>query len=174
MPFVSVIIPCYNAKEYITRTIDALENQTYEDFEIVFVDDCSTDGTHDFLKEYGGKEHKFAVQVGRTKQNSGPALARNLGISMAKGKYIAFCDSDDWYDNDFIEKMVCGVSSGADMVFCGHKKVLLDGTVIAKTRFPESIHRDIDNVRRALTFDIDSLCCIMAKTTIISQTPQPV
>ena len=86
---VSVIIPTYNCAQYITEAVESVLNQTYKDFEIIVVDDGSTDNTKEVIKPYLNKI-KYIYQ-----QNSGPSAARNRGIKEAKGEYIAFLDADD-------------------------------------------------------------------------------
>ena len=97
---VSICIPTYNRKEYLRETIDSILAQTYKDFEIVVVDDGSTDGTEDMIK-------KLDVPVTYYwQQNSGDAAARNKLIELAQGKYISFIDSDDLLMPDAIERMI--------------------------------------------------------------------
>jgi glycosyltransferase involved in cell wall biosynthesis len=97
---VSICIPTYNRKEYLRETLDSILAQTYKDYEIVIVDDGSTDGTGEMLKEYG-----FPITY-HWQQNSGDAAARNKLIELARGKYISFIDSDDLLLPDAIERMV--------------------------------------------------------------------
>ena len=93
---VSVIIPTYNAENYINSTIDSIIGQTYKQIEIIVVDDKSTDQTERQLKDYI-KNNKISFY--KLEENTGgPATPRNFGISKAKGKWLAFCDSDDiWH-----------------------------------------------------------------------------
>ena len=170
MPFISVVIPCYNSKEYILRSLNALEQQTYKDFEVIVVDDCSTDGTYEFLNKI--KETMCVpMKIDKTQKNSGPALARSLGINVAQGTYVAFCDSDDWYDRCYLEKMVEALSVDTDMVFCGHKIVLASGTVISETHFPKDVLENCTDKKHVLTLDVDSLCSIVVRRTIVLKTP---
>ena len=90
---VSVIIPLYNARDYLKFTIDSVLNQTLEGVEVVVVDDCSTDGSLELCRElYGGNER---VRIIKQPKNAGPGAARNTGIRSASGEYVAFVDSDD-------------------------------------------------------------------------------
>lgn len=89
MPSVSVIIPTFNRADFINEAIDSVLNQTYRDFEIIIVDDGSTDRTADVIAAYDN-EIIYEYQP-----NSGPSAARNRGIGLAKGKYLSFLDSDD-------------------------------------------------------------------------------
>ena len=90
MPRVSVIIPTYNREKYIAETINSVLDQTFSDYEIIVVDDGSADNTERLIRE------QFADEViYLSKPNGGPASARNMGMRVAKGEYIAFLDSDD-------------------------------------------------------------------------------
>ena len=97
---VSICIPTYNRKDYLKETLDSILAQTYKDYEIVIVDDGSTDGTEDMLKQLG-----FPVTY-HWQENSGDAVARNKLIELARGQYISFIDSDDLLLPDAIEKLV--------------------------------------------------------------------
>jgi glycosyltransferase involved in cell wall biosynthesis/SAM-dependent methyltransferase len=100
-PLISVIIPVYNGSKYIQQAIDSVLNQTYTNYEIIVIDDGSTDGTREKLQPYRSKI-RYLYQ-----ENQGSAAARNLGIELAKGELIAFLDSDDyWYTPEKLEKQV--------------------------------------------------------------------
>ena len=101
-PKVSVIIPVYNVEEYLRQCLDSVINQTLKEIEIICVDDGSTDSSLEILKEYAAKDRRITLI---TQQNNGAASARNNAIRIAKGKYLAFCDSDDWIDYNFYESL---------------------------------------------------------------------
>ncbi len=102
---VSVIMPTYNASRYVADSIESVLNQTYEHLELLIADDNSTDEeTLRLLAYYEEKDER--VKVFRLKENSGPGVARNTGISAAKGRYIAFCDSDDRWMPDKLERQL--------------------------------------------------------------------
>lgn len=102
MPQVSVIMPVYNAEKYVIQSIESILKQTFHDFELILVDDCSTDSSLDLIKNITNDK----VKVLQTPQNSGASISRNLGISHAQGKYIAFLDADDWSYPQRLEKQV--------------------------------------------------------------------
>lgn len=99
MPTVSVVIPAYNRARFITTAIDSVLDQTYRDFEIIVVDDGSTDQTQEKLESYGDRiiNHSYTP-------NRGVSYARNRGIELAQGKYIAFLDSDDYWLPEKLQK----------------------------------------------------------------------
>ena len=120
---ISVIIPCYNCAKWIGRCLDALDRQTYKDFEVICIDDCSTDDTVEELQRKSA-EVSFPMQIIPNKVNLGPAASRNCGISQATGKLLAFCDSDDWYDDTYLEEMYAALSrEDADLVMCEYRKI---------------------------------------------------
>jgi teichuronic acid biosynthesis glycosyltransferase TuaG len=89
-------MPYYNAAEYIKETVDAIISQTYKDWELIIVDDCSPATDTDYsLKQVQAMDARIIVM--RTEKNGGAGMARNIGIKAATGKYLAFCDSDDWW-----------------------------------------------------------------------------
>ena len=97
---ISVIVPVYNVKEYIDETIKSIYNQTLKDFELILIDDGSTDGTYEMLKEYESKHNNIKLIK---QENSGPSKARNVGLKEAEGEYIIFVDSDDLLPTDSFE-----------------------------------------------------------------------
>lgn len=102
-PLVSIITPSYNSKKFITHTIESVLNQSYSNFELIIVDDCSTDGSFEFLENYLIDSR---ISIYKMEKNSGAALARNFGIQKAKGKYLAFLDSDDLWHPLKLEKQI--------------------------------------------------------------------
>lgn len=99
---ISVIIPVYNVEKYIENTIKSVQAQTYTNWELICVDDCSTDNSFFILKELEKKDNR--IKVYKNKQNSGPSKTRNFGIKISKGNYIAFLDSDDTWYKDKLQK----------------------------------------------------------------------
>jgi len=95
---VSIITPLYNSSRFVAEAIESAINQTYQDWEMIIVDDCSTDNSVDIVKQYQQKESR--IKLYRLQKNSGPGTARNKAIKEAKGDIIAFLDSDDiWLPN---------------------------------------------------------------------------
>ena len=102
-PRVSIVVPVYNVERYLRQCLDCLVNQTYQNVEIICVDDGSTDASSEILTEYALKNSR--VRVIRQK-NSGLSAARNVGFSFATGEYVMYVDSDDWIGVRTCEKAV--------------------------------------------------------------------
>lgn len=114
---VSVIIPVYNGERYLRECLDSVVAQTYQDYEIIIIDDGSKDASGRIADEYASGYKNIRVQH---KENAGLICARIDGISMAKGEFIAFVDADDWVDEDFLEMLVQNMEeSSADIVTSG-------------------------------------------------------
>lgn len=98
---VSIIVPVYNAEKYLERCVDSIINQTLKDIEIILVNDGSTDRSSEILERYTEDSRVKVLNI----KNSGPGKARNEGIKISKGKYLAFVDSDDYIHETFLEKL---------------------------------------------------------------------
>ncbi len=103
MPKISVIVPVYNVEKYLSRCIDSILNQTFTDFELILVDDGSTDNSGDICDIYSQKNSRIIVIH---QSNQGVSAARNQGIISAKGGYITFIDSDDWISSRLLERLL--------------------------------------------------------------------
>ena len=120
-PIVSVIIPTYNREEVLPRAIKSVLNQIFKDFELVIVDDGSTDNTKDVVKNFNDDRVKYFYQ-----KNQGVSAARNLGIKKARGKYIAFLDSDDEWLPEKIEKQISLFKNNTSLDFIGCKRIVVN------------------------------------------------
>lgn len=113
-PAVSVIMPVYNAVKYVSAAIESVLDQTFTDFELILVDDGATDGSGEICDKYAAADNRVIVIH---KENGGICSARNTGMRLAKGKYLAFCDHDDIYLKNYLEKAVSAAEeSGAKLV----------------------------------------------------------
>lgn len=114
-PLVSVIIPTYNRGRLILDSINSVLNQTYKNIELIVVDDCSTDNTEEILKSINDSRIKYV----KLEKNSGACIARNKGIELSTGEFIAFNDSDDLWITTKLEKQLCFLKNyNADIVIC--------------------------------------------------------
>ena len=113
-PLISIILPVYNAEKYIERALKSLINQSYKNIEILCIDDGSKDNSYNIIKEFKDERIKLFKQ-----ENSGPAKARNVGLTNSKGEYIMFCDADDWYEPNMCELMLeTLINQNVDLVVC--------------------------------------------------------
>ena len=128
MKKITVVIPCYNGYKYMGNCLSSLENQTYKHFKVIIVDDCSTDNTYEELLKYQS-ETKLDLTVIRNKQNMRCAVTRSEGVKNANTEWVCFCDCDDWYEMDFLEKMMTKADeTDADVVMCHFNYAYSDGT----------------------------------------------
>jgi glycosyltransferase involved in cell wall biosynthesis len=131
IPMVSIVIPNYNCGEFLIECIQSAINQTYPNTEIIVIDDGSTDDSVEILSLY--KEQVALIKT----SNKGAAAARNLGISIAKGEFIAFLDSDDWWTADKISRQVVKMTQdNCDLVYCSGIEVI-QGKSEVKTNLAE-------------------------------------
>lgn len=114
MPKISVIVAIYNVAPYLERCLDSILNQTFQDFEIIGINDGSTDNSLEILEKYAHRDKRIKI-INQT--NSGAGYSRNIGIAHAAGTYLSFIDSDDWIDPQFLEKVYrLALQSDADIV----------------------------------------------------------
>lgn len=126
-PEVSVIMPAYNNAAYIQQALDSLKNQSFKNWECIVVEDGSSDSTGEIADKFAVEDSRFKVIH---QKNGGVSRARNTGLQNAKGKYIAFVDSDDWVEPQYLEWMVGKIKSlDADVVQCGYKKEFVDMSI---------------------------------------------
>lgn len=130
---VSVIIPVYNVQDYLAECLESILNQTYTDFEILCIDDCSTDGSPIILEKYAKKD--FRIKIFTNDKNEGQSYARNVGMEHAKGEFVLFVDADDMICQDLLEKCMA-VSQGSDLVCFDYKQVMgSSGTDVKQDRY---------------------------------------
>ena len=116
-PLISVIIPVYGVEKYISQCLESVINQTYKNLEIIVVNDGTKDRSAEIAKEYAAKDSRMKVY---DFENGGVSLARNRGVELANGEYIAYLDSDDWVDKKFYAVLLkAAMVNDADMVKCG-------------------------------------------------------
>lgn len=117
----SIIIPVYNAEKTLKKCLDSICIQSFANYEVILIDDGSTDQSFSICKSYESRNEKFRVHH---QQNSGPSIARNVGLQLATGKWICFVDSDDSIEASYLQDIQdAAVSYNANVVFIGHNKV---------------------------------------------------
>ena len=126
---VSVVVPCYNVEKYLDKCLESLVSQKYSKLEILVIDDGSVDDTKTIAKKYADRYENVFYHY---RENGGLSAARNTGIDLAAGEYIAFVDSDDWVEPDYIEKLYEALKDTRSRIsVCGYKKEELKQEIVS-------------------------------------------
>lgn len=136
MPKVSVIVPNYNHANYLRQRIDSILNQTFQDFELILLDDCSTDNSVEILNEYA--KHPKVTQLVCNETNSGSTFRQwNKGLALAQGEYIWIAESDDFANLDFLEVLLSKITKSQDvtLAYCASNLVDKEGVLLGNTYF---------------------------------------
>jgi len=138
-PEVSVITPVYNAEEFLNETIDSVLNQTYTSFEYLLIDDYSTDSSAEIIKEFSKRDSR--VKYIKLEENSGAAVARNTGLENAKGRFIAFIDSDDkWYPEKLEDQLSFMKNDRKAFTYTKYERISEnEGEVLGAPDFPKKL-----------------------------------
>lgn len=161
MPKVSIIIPTYNGERFLDRTIKSVLNQTYQDWELVIVDDFSNDNTRKIIKDWEAKDERIH-SIFLTENSGGPAHPKNVGMGIAKGEYIAYLDHDDEWLPDKLEKQVNVLDKNTQIGFLSCEALIIDisGKIINRKiipNIPESGELFPDILRTSFMFSNSSL-----------------
>jgi len=127
---ISIIVPIYNMENKLSRCVDSVLRQTYGNFELLLIDDGSTDSSLKLCEEYQRKDNRIKVFH---KENGGVSSARNLGLKVAAGDYISFIDPDDWVEDNYLEVLYnCLVERKADITYClpNDCNAIADGEIV--------------------------------------------
>ncbi len=176
MPKVSVIIPVYGVEKYIERCAHTLFQQTLDDIEYIFIDDCSPDNSIPVLKrilaEYPNRTNQVVIH--RMQKNSGQAKVREWGMKNASGDYIIHCDSDDWIDLNMYEEMyTLAIDSESDIVYCDY---IIEGGLNDKKRYYRKVNglsKDELMERLLTTSSLNSLWSALVRRTLIDKISFP-
>ncbi|SHE83266.1 glycosyltransferase family 2 protein [Alkalibacter saccharofermentans] len=134
-PTLSIIVPVYNVEDYLTQCIESVLNQKYQDFELILVNDGSSDSSGDICNQYANNDSRVTV---KHKDNGGQSSARNVGLDIAKGKYIGFVDSDDWIHYEMYERLIKhALIHQSDIVACNFQVMKKDGSFEPYTKYAE-------------------------------------
>ena len=112
---ISVIVPVYNVEKYLEECLDSIKNQTFNDIEVILVNDGSTDNSLEICERYCSQDPRFHLI---NQENKGQSIARNRGVAESRGELIVFIDSDDIVKIDLLEKLINYISDGIDIVEC--------------------------------------------------------
>ena len=169
MPQVSVIMPAYNAEKTIRQAIESILNQTYTDFELIVINDCSKDGTADIIEELASKDSRIVYL--QNPKNSGVSATRNYGVSEAKGKWIAFLDSDDMWRCDKLEKQLAVLNSHTDAVLGYTASAFISANGESSAYIMEA--EDKTTYKTLLKKNLISCSSAMVKTEIMKNIKMP-
>lgn len=146
---ISVIVPVYNASSQLPRCIESILNQTYQDFELLLMDDGSSDNSLQICQDYEARDSRIRVY---THKNSGVSVTRNWGISLARGQYVEFADSDDYLRENALETLLSALEAeNADLSMCGLSEIGPNGEVqniprIQKTVALENLEQEYPEI----------------------------
>lgn len=159
-PLVSVITPVYNASHVIKETIESVINQTYKDWELLIIDDCSYDNSAEIIKKYADKDKR--IKYLKTSHSSGsPSLPRNIGIDNAKGEYIAFLDADDiWLPNKLSVQIQFMEENKINFVYSDYEKIDYRGN---------RNNRIIKMPKQSTFWDVIETCTIPCLTVVLNR-----
>ena len=122
---ISIIVPIYNKEDYLRQCLDSIINQSYTNFEVLLVNDGSTDSSGIICQEYSERDSRFRYIE---KKNGGVSSARNLGLERSEGAYITFIDSDDWVEFNYLEVLYNALrENNTDVAISSYKSYYLDG-----------------------------------------------
>ena len=143
MPRISIGVPFHNVEEYLPQCLDSILRQTFTDFEVIMVDDGSTDGSFEICQKYVAKDSRFKIFH---QENGGVAKARNTCLRHMNGNFITWIDSDDWVDEDYLEKLIdTQEKTGADIISTGLKTFrdgnfyIVNGNMERYNDFPDRV-----------------------------------
>lgn len=153
---ISIIIPVYNAELYLKKCIDSVVNQTYQNLEIILINDGSIDRSLEICLEYAQKDERIIVID--LKKNSGQSNARNLGLEKSSGEYLGFVDSDDWIELDMFSYLVSLIKeTESDVAKIQSRKVYQDEIILYNTKEKKEIYKEGQIIKRFLLDDDYSL-----------------
>lgn len=138
-PLVSIITPLYNSEKFIEETIKSVLNQTYNNWEMLIVDDCSTDSGVEIVEKYQKKDNR--IKLLKNNMNVGVSKTRNKAINLSKGKYIAFLDSDDLWRKNKLEKQIGFMENKNIMLsYTTYRKINEDGSKRGTINVPDKLN----------------------------------
>lgn len=135
---ISVVIPVYNTSSYLARCIDSIFEQDLKDVELIFIDDCSTDNSFEVLNQCLKGRESENLTIVKNPKNLGSGETRNKGISLAKGDYVIFVDSDDYVTSDYFQVLKNAIESRPDIVVFDMTEIWTNKTVLKHVDLPDS------------------------------------
>jgi glycosyltransferase involved in cell wall biosynthesis len=161
---ISVVMACYNAAAYLQESIDSVLNQTFPDFELIVVDDASTDNTAEMMQAFARRDHR--IRYYRQDENRGPAVARNTALELATGKWIAILDADDVAMATRLERQLAYLETNPETVLLGSGCIEVDATgrPLRTHRYPTGHRELIRRLEQGRAFPPHSSCIYHAET----------
>ena len=136
---VSIITPAYNNSEFIKQTIESVQKQTYKNWEMIVVDDCSTDRTPELIKKISQKDDR--IKYIKLKKNSGAAIARNRALRESRGRFIAYLDADDlWKKNKIQNQIDFMLAHDYAFVCSNYEKIDINNKILKQVKIPKEIN----------------------------------
>lgn len=157
----SIIIPVYNVELYLRECLDSVLNQTFADWEVVCIDDGSTDGSLAIVEEYADKDSRIRAL---SQKNAGTAAARNTGLKAAKGDYIFFLDSDDWLEKNALQAIVDNLNGEDVLCFSGRRYFEVTDSYNPADELPKRQYKhgmDYYNENALLNRDFAFVCVVL-------------
>ena len=153
-PTVSIIIPVYRAEEFIVQCLQSITAQTYQDFEVILVNDGSPDQTANIAQEFIDQNHLEHFHLIH-KENGGVSSARNVGLQLAKGEWVAFIDSDDWVESHYLENMIHSITlHHSELCLCGYDAYEMEAVRFDPwSNYPATAGHLPDDLPRLTSFD---------------------
>lgn len=171
-PYISIIVPVYNTEKYLEQCIESILTQTYNNFELILINDGSTDNSKKICEKYQEKDERVSLF---NTSNNGVSSARNLGIEKCTGKYITFIDSDDYIERQTLELIINKVEDN-DLLIIGEVKDFYKNDTLIKSKKENSLMKDltIDNIRNNIKtifseIKMDSVHCKIYLNKIIKE-----
>ncbi|MBR5282462.1 MAG: glycosyltransferase [Alistipes sp.] len=162
MVLISIIVPVYNTEKYLDRCIQSILAQTYTDFELLLVDDGSTDSSGAICDKYAAEDSRVKVFH---KENGGVSSARNFGLDKARGEWIGWVDSDDYIAPNMYKHLLnAAITENADIAYCDYADI--DGDLISKIEYPESDNGKVEFISNYFRMPISALWVTLVKTSL--------
>lgn len=169
MPKISIITPAYNCEKYLGEAVESVLKQTWEDWELLIIDDCSKDKTYECMQKLARQDKR--IRVFQNEHNSGSAATRNYGVQQATGEWVAFLDSDDLWREEKLEKQMAVIEKNpeASFLFTGSAFIEDDGMTIAHVlHVPQRINR-----RKLLGQNVISCSSVLIRRELMLENPMP-
>ena len=138
IPRISIIVPVYNSSKFIKKTVESVTNQTITTWELILIDDASTDDSSQIIANFTKKD--IRIKAIHLKKNQGAGIARNIGIKNSSGRYIAFLDSDDlWHPKKLEKQLSFMINNDYPLTYTNYKKIKESGDIITQIELPNKV-----------------------------------